>query len=147
MIVAATEPAPPAVSPGVGRRLMAMIYDGLLGLGLNMVFTLAVVLALGNEVAAGSLWFPASLLGVLLLLFGWSWTHGGQTLGMRAWRLRLERSDGTPLDWPAALKHYAASWLVLLPGLLGLWWAWIDRDKRTLQERIADTRTRLIPKG
>ena len=86
-----------------------MIYDGLLGLGLIMVFTLAVVLALGNEVAAGSLWFPASLLGVLLLLFGWSWTHGGQTLGMRAWRLRLERSDGTPLDWPAALKHYAAS--------------------------------------
>ena len=126
---------------------MAMIYDGFLGLGLVFVYTLSVVVALGDEVAAGTLWFPVTLIALLFGFFGWCWTHGGQTLGMRAWRLKLINANGSPLDWVAALKHYAVCWLALLPALLGLWWVWLDSHGRTLQERMAGTRTVLLPKN
>lgn len=61
-------------------------------------------------------------LGLLILgyvFFGGFWTHGGQTIGMRTWRMRVVRLDGAPLDWYRALLRYLAMlipWLLLLLG-------------------------------
>ena len=35
-----------------------------------------------------------------------SWTRGGQTIGMRAWRLRVVGADGLPVAWPRALLRF-----------------------------------------
>ena len=126
---------------------MAMLYDSLLSLGLAFVFTLLVVIASGGAaVGAGSSWLPVGLLALLFAFFGWCWTHGGQTLGMRAWRLRLLRRDGKPLAWSDAAKRYSVSWLVLLPAGLGLWWALLDREGLSLQDRLSGTQLTLLPK-
>lgn len=90
------------------RRLAAAVYDGLLLLALWMVaLLLDVVLRdlIGLEREWHALRAYVFLIG--FVFFGWFWTHGGQTLGMRAWRLRLRRPDGGVPRWTSALARYA----------------------------------------
>jgi uncharacterized RDD family membrane protein YckC len=109
------------------RRLAAAVYDGLLLIALWMACTVLVVLArsvLHRSGVAPPAFMQALYFFVGLGFFGWFWTHGGQTLGMRVWRLRVQRPDGAPLRWPIAALRYAAMllcWaLVLTPALLQL---------------------------
>ena len=75
-----------------------------------------------NDLARTRLAFQLLLFVIGLGFFGYSWTHGGQTLGMRVWRLRVRRGDGAALRWPIAGLRYAVmllTWFaVLLPALL-----------------------------
>ncbi len=108
------------------RRLFASVYDGIVLLGLNMAALLLEMLVRENLLgAAKNASFQKGLLFVVGLgFFGWFWVHGGQTLGMRAWRLQVRRLDGAALRWPIVLVRYSvmlATWLaVLMPSLLGI---------------------------
>ncbi len=96
------------VSAPLWRRFAAAVYDGLLLLGIWMA-TLLLSLPLRNlpGMQAGSPWLRALMFVVGLVFFGWFWTRGGQTLGMRAWRLQVRRELGEPLRWPVAAARYA----------------------------------------
>ena len=50
--------------------------------------------------------------------FIWFWSHGGQTLAMKTWRIRLESDTGHPVPIMRAGVRYLLSWLWVLPGLL-----------------------------
>jgi uncharacterized RDD family membrane protein YckC len=116
-----TESLPPAP---LWRRLLAAVYDGLLLLALWMVTVLfdAVLRAIaGAPRNWGTL--QICVFVVWLGFFGWFWTHGGQTLGMRVWRLRVVRDDGAPLNWISAAVRYAAMlliWGIVLTPLIAL---------------------------
>lgn len=108
-------PLPPAP---LWRRIAAAAYDGLLLIALWMV-ALLIDLLIRDLLGAPRDWVALRvyLFGVGLLFFGWFWTHGGQTLGMRVWRLRLERDDGRALSWVSAMSRFAvmlAVWSVIL---------------------------------
>jgi uncharacterized RDD family membrane protein YckC len=127
----------------VWRRFAAFCYDLLLVAALVFCFTLAVLAARrGAAVPPGSWWFPASLLGVAMVFFCGFWVHGGQTLGMRAWRIRVVRDDGSSLGWPRAMARFAAGFVGALPLGLGLWWSAFDVKKRGWHDRW--TRTRVV---
>ena len=81
------------------RRLGAMVYDGLLLVALWFVATAIWLPFTGGEAIPYPGLLRVWLLAVSFVFFGWFWTHGGQTLGLRAWRLRVERADGAPLTW------------------------------------------------
>ena len=131
-------PRPPA---GLARRLAAILYDWLLLTGLLFVTTLLLVLLRGGTaISPASWWFNAILLSISFLFFGWFWTHGGQTLGMRAWKIRVERFNGDSLDWSDALRRYLAAWLLLLPPGLGFVWGWFDHDRLCWHDRLSATR-------
>jgi len=107
------------------RRLMASVYDGLLLLGLWMSTALInVLIRQALHLDDGSRAPQVLFFLVGLVFFGWFWTHGGQTLGMRAWRLRVQRCDGNALRWPIAIIRYSvmlASWLAVpAPFVLGM---------------------------
>jgi uncharacterized RDD family membrane protein YckC len=70
------------------------------------------------------------------------WVHGGQTVGMRAWRIRVVRDDGSPLGWPRAAARFCAGVVAALPLGLGLWWSAFDEHKRGWHDRW--TRTRVV---
>jgi uncharacterized RDD family membrane protein YckC len=130
-----------AIAAPLARRLAAICYDALLLAAILFLFTLAVVaLRGGRAVDAGTVWFGLSLVAVAFLFFGWFWTHGGQTLGMRAWRIRLIRPDARPIGWRQALLRFVAAWLAALPLGLGLWWSWLDADRRCWHDRLSGTR-------
>jgi len=124
-------------------RLLAGLYDLLPLLGL---WFFAGAIALG--VAGGSLESHQDLRKVLtqiLLLafsagyFVISWTRGGQTIGMRAWRLRVTRANGKRLDWPRALLRFGVAAISFGALGLGLLWALIDPQKRTWHDLAAGT--------
>lgn len=125
------------------RRLAALCYDLLLLAALVLSFTLLVVaVRLGRPVPPGTWWFPVCLLTVVALFFSGFWAHGGQTLGMRAWRIRVVREDGSALKWPRAAGRFALGLVAAAPAGLGLWWSLLDERKRGWHDRW--TRTRVI---
>ncbi len=69
-----------------------------------------------------------------------SWLRGGQTLAMKAWRIRV--MDITPRK--ALLRFLYA--LVLVPTGISILWAFFDRDRQFLHDRLAGTRLVLLPK-
>jgi len=140
----AASDAPPdvVVEPaGVVRRLAAFGYDLLLLAALLFMFTLCLFpLTGGRAIEPGTLWYRASLAAIVVLFFTGFWVRGGQTLGMKAWRLRLVARDGGPVRWPSALARFAASLVSLAPAGLGFWWAAIDPQRRAWHDRLSKTR-------
>jgi uncharacterized RDD family membrane protein YckC len=127
----------------VWRRLAAFCYDLLLLTALLFCFTLAVLtVRLGAAVPPGSWWFPLCLVGVAMVFFCGFWAHGGQTVGMRAWRIRVVCDDGSPLGWPRAAARFVAALVAAVPGGLGLWWSAFDSQKRGWHD--CWTRTRVV---
>mgnify|MGYP002144833566 FL=1 len=104
---------------------------------------------------------------VLGVYFCWFWTHSGQTLAMKTWRIRVIGRDGKPVGWRRALARYLLAWgwflpglavarvigaqgwmLLLLPALNFALWAMaalLDRDRQCLHDRLAGTRVVLKP--
>lgn len=107
------------------RRLAAIVYDSLLLSGVLFVATgLALALAvlvLGSEAVrthnplTGNPFLSTYLFLVCFFFYGGFWTHGGQTLGMRAWRLRVQQRNGHDITWWQALLRFLVAGLWLLP--------------------------------
>ncbi|MEO8223327.1 MAG: RDD family protein [Gammaproteobacteria bacterium] len=132
---------------GVFRRLAAGGYDALLLGAVWMAATLIIVaLRNGAPVPAGEPAYQLLLATTAGLYFVTSWLRGGQTLGMRAWRLKVEQESGRPLDIRTGLLRFAAGVLSLVPAGLGLFWLWVDRDGLTWHDRLAGTRVIVLPR-
>lgn len=118
-----------------------MLYDTLLLFGLWFVAT-ALLLAFrqGAAVRPGQWGYSLYLLGVSYVFFGWFWTHGGQTLGMRAWKLRLCAANGGPVSWRQAGLRFTTALLSLGLFGLGFCWALLDREKRCWHDWASNTR-------
>lgn len=140
-------------SAGVLRRLGAMFYDFLSLLAVMMVITAVLLPLTGGEAITSDrfgAWeyaYRALLLGILIAFFGVFWTRRGQTLGMVAWRLRLEREDGSLLSWGDVLKRLAAAAVSLILALAGYLWIWVDRDGLAWPDRWTRTRVVVLPKN
>ncbi len=147
----------PRPSPLLVRRLLSLFYDFWPSLALWMLVAVPFVL-LDVAVNGGDTHHniaPYSLLGWLLWLCCWvasglyatfSWRLGGQTLGMRPWRLQLRAAGGQVPTRAMLWKRYAMGTLSLLCGGLGFWWALFDRDRLTWHDRFSGTRLVRIPK-
>lgn len=133
---------PPTTEPAtLLRRLAALAYDSLVLAAVLMGFTLIVVLLRGGDaVPPGTWWFEISVLAVTAVFFAGFWVHGGQTVGMRAWRLKLVSTDGGPVGWGRALLRFAGAWLSLAPAGLGYWWCLFDSERRCWHDRLSHTR-------
>ena len=147
---------PPLGRPLIGWRLLSLLYDALpaaaLWMLVGMLFAAGYTMA-GHDARENIT--PFSLLQWLAwlscwLVTGayavWSWRRGGQTLGMRPWRLRVTGADGLPAQRAALVKRYAVGTVSLLLGGLGFWWAWIDRERLTWHDRLSGTRLHREPK-
>lgn len=149
----ASSPAPPAL---VGWRLLALLYDSLPVLALWFVVAAVFVLLFGlsghaprENIAPFSAWQWALWLCCAVLTGVYavrSWQRGGQTLGMRPWRLQVSGSDGRPAPASALWLRYAVGALSLLALGAGFWWAWIDSDHLTWHDRASGTRLRRLPR-
>ena len=137
-----------APTAGVLRRVAAGCYDALLLGALWMAATLVIVAVRGGEpVPAGQPGYQLLLLLIAALFFVTSWLRGGQTLGMRAWRLRVERASGEPLNARTGVLRFVGGLLSVAAGGVGLLWLWVDRDELTWHDRLAGTRVVVLPKA
>jgi uncharacterized RDD family membrane protein YckC len=130
----------PVSKPGFFRRLAATFYDLLLLIAVLFVAT-AILLPLngGEAFTNQQFFFPVYLLLVSFLFYAWFWTHGGQTLGLRAWKIRALTFDMKPISWKQALLRFIAaipSW-----GFFGLGFLWIliDKNQRSWHDHLSKT--------
>jgi len=132
--------------PGLVRRLGALFYDAVLLLGILFFATAALFSVFGAEaVQSHVLTYRAYLLGVVYLFFAWFWTREGQTLGMRAWKIRVCREDGGAVGWKTASFRFVAALISLALFGFGFYWALWDPDKCCWHDRL--THTRLVRVG
>lgn len=117
--------ANPSASSRVGepvsllRRLGSMLYDGLLLVAAWMLLGLLYAVLIPDGHAS------VRILQLMQLLMAWGflvffWTRAGQTLGMRAWHIRLRQGDGAPIRLGRATLRFLvalAQWLFLLLGI------------------------------
>ena len=133
-------------SAGFGRRLAALIYDALLVAALLMVFTFAALLFTHGAAvipATAGVWayvYRAGLILVIAAYYVINWLRSGQTLGMRAWRLRTVSESGKTLALKAAALRMVFGVLAWAPAALGVLWLYLDPDHLALHDRLSRTR-------
>jgi len=161
----------PAETPGLARRLASLFYELVSAFAIAFAGSWAFFLASGGRGASG---WPRHLLQLFLAAciagyFLWCWRRGGQTLAMRAWRIRLVAPGFARAPWGAALLRLAAGASFALAGLAALalahegrsaWlagaslalaalpfaWALFDPERQFLHDRLAGTRLVLLPR-
>ena len=137
----------PMKTSGLARRLGAIFYDSLLVLALMFLGTLPfVALRDGEPVESGNLLHQLTLFLIGYLFFIGYWSRYGHTLGMQAWRLKLETADGGKPGLIASSIRFFAAILSLLPAGLGFWWQLWDKDGLAWHDRLSGTRLIHYPK-
>ena len=117
----------------------SMVYEAILLFAVAFLAAWVFFFASGGRdaTAGGMRYLLQSFIGLFFAAyFLWSWLRGGQTLAMKAWRIRL--IDITPAS--ALLRLILAA--ILVPTGISLIWALFDRDRQFLHDRLA--RTRLV---
>ncbi len=159
-------------SPGFIKRLLLVVYDGLLMIAAVILTSFVLMALLFTVSPEGYLYTMVSrpelsrpmleltdhgrnLSGALLaanlfitsfIFYGWFWTHGGQTLGMRAWNLYLIKPDGKFIDWKIAFIRYlyaAVSWLSFG---LGFTWILLSKQNQSWHDTLTNTKIVFVPK-
>ena len=127
----------------LGWRLFALVYDFFPALALWIAASGLMLLVRGGvpvEPGSAASWLEFALLwavtgGYALL----SWHRGGQTLGMRPWRLKVLRADGRRAGLRALALRYAVATLSLAAAGLGFLWALVDHERRTWHDLASGT--------
>lgn len=111
-------PVSDLTAPPLVRRLACFLYEGVLLFGVVMIAGyLYSSLTQQRHALQGQHGLQAFLFVVLGIYFVWFWSHGGQTVAMKTWHIRLVTADGRPVgEWRAAAR-YLLSWLWFLPAL------------------------------
>ncbi|OAN19067.1 hypothetical protein A3K86_01460 [Photobacterium jeanii] len=152
---------PTKVYAGVLRRLGAWLYDLLIVVAILMLaggIAMAVVASLqylgvvdtsgyqdvgeylGKHPIAGIL-YPGYLTVVIVAFYAYFWCQSGQTLGMRAWKLRVQNADGSNIGFTQALIRMATSAFGL-----GNFIALFGKDKKAFQDLMAECEVIVLPK-
>ena len=140
---------------GFGRRLASWVYDALACIAIIMVSEvlfltlLQIPLALDllvkpeemdvSQFIADTPWLSLFhqfyLVACGVFFFAYFWGKGGQTIGMRAWRLKVQNLDGSPINKKQAVIRAVTAFL----GLGNLVVLLDFKNKRALQDYIAGT--------
>ncbi len=127
--------------PGFWRRMLALAYEFLLLLGVWFIAAFLFHLIFRDTSAEYFRpLFQFYLLCVGGIYFIWFWTHGGQTLAMQTWKLRLVSANGGKVTMQQAMVRYIFAVIGISFLGFGLLWALFNRDRQFLHDKLAGTR-------
>lgn len=128
-------------APGFWKRLASMLYESLLLAALLFIAALIFVVIIRDPlVPTIKPLFQGYLLAVMAGYFTWFWLHGGQTLAMKTWRIKVASEDGGPINPRQAMLRFLVAAVTIPLGGIGIFWALIDRERQFLYDRVAGTR-------
>jgi uncharacterized RDD family membrane protein YckC len=145
-------------SANLFRRIMAMLYDAFLLLGISFAYGV-IVLLIRKLVGDDTMQAPSNALQVIIviglwfcyaLFYVWCWRKTGQTLGMKSWRLQVRSQDQ---NHHQQLPDWKECWLrcLLAPlsmAILGIGYLWclVDKQGDCLHDIYSNTKVVLLPK-
>ncbi len=133
------------MSVTLSRRFAAIFYDSLLLLSVLFISTLVILPLITNQaIESSNIVYKFYLLIISYLYYFWQWQHGGQTLGMKSWKIKLiSLNNNAPQSYQLTLRFLAAivSWSLFGFGYI---WYLFDKDKLTLHDRLSATKLILI---
>ena len=128
-------------SMGLLRRFGAIFYDALLLFA--TLFFASLPIAVPLNITTEHPWYPYFVIYIHIisfLFFGWFWTHGGQTLGLKTWKARLISTSGNSVTWKQALLRYIASLFCWLSLGIGFLWCFTNRERLAWNDILSKTR-------
>jgi len=131
----------------VWKHFAAFLYDIFPVAGIFIMTSLVVlVVRQGVEVERFSPWFTVLLLSELVLYYVYSWKVGGQTLGMRAWKIKIipNNSNQNQLTWNQALLRFLIGLLSTVLIGLGVFWKIFSASKKSWMDLISLSETQYI---
>ena len=134
---------PDCRSVSLARLFAAILYDFLLLI--TFLFFASFVLVIPLKIhPEHSLFivYQGYLLVLSFIFYAWCWTHGGQTLGMRAWKFKVVCTDGLQVSWSTAFVRFTVAMISWVPLGLGYFWTLFDAQSRTWHDIVS--RTRLV---
>ncbi|MDR0233741.1 MAG: RDD family protein [Zoogloeaceae bacterium] len=139
---------PSLTPPTFIRCLSAMLYEALLLIGVIAIGVILphILLPVFAKVVTPAWVQRLHFVALLALYFVWFWVHGGQTLAMRTWKIRVIDKSGAPLRPMQALFRYLAAWFSLFCLGIGFFWRFVDPEKQFLHDRLAGSRLILTPR-
>ena len=151
--------SPAIATASLWRRLAAIGYDTLLVIAIAMLITfidLKIKIWLFDipdsqpaVLAEPAYWNWLNWLVVLSVttsFFVFCWKQGGRTLGMQAWRLRVQQANGSNITTQQALKRLGGAIISLACGGLGYMWILYDKENRSWHDIWSGTQIILLPK-
>jgi len=139
----AFQPAP------LSKRLMALLYDSFILMALSMVYSATVTAAMaagGNSDLSTDYfpmqdgpWFSLGWLAMLITFYWFFWMHGGQTVGMRAWQLKIISSRKHALSHKQCLIRICAGPVSLGLAGMGYFWCLFNQNKAAWHDLVSDT--------
>lgn len=140
------------------RRLAALLYDAFLVAAIWMLLGYLVQFIFGpesNQVVEGRvLTDPLQdavlfclMLGSSATFYCYFWMSRGQTLGMLAWRLKVQDHHGDIVTLRQALLRFALAWPAFLCAGLGYLWLYLDKNGDALHDRLSGTEVVLVPRS
>jgi len=142
---------------GLLRRLAALLYDSFLIGALWMLLGFLLQLLVGpdtNTLVNGQVQtdpiLDLVLFSAMVLscssFYVWFWCQSGQTLGMMAWRIKVQKYDGKLISIKQAMLRFILAWPTFLFFGLGYLWLLVDKNHDALHDKLSRTRVILLPK-
>jgi len=129
----------------LAKRLAALIYDLLVMIGLLFCVSAAWIGFNGGQAVSGP-FYNTSLFLTVFLFNAYFWTRSGQTIGMMAWRLRVQTVNGYTLSWTQSLIRFFSAILSIACVGLGYWVMLLNDEHLTWHDRFSGTRVVVLPK-
>lgn len=140
----ATDSSPAPLLP----RLAVLVYESLLVTAVVFIASFMILPLVGE---LDTRWqrhlFQAYILVVVFAYFAAFWLRSGQTLAMKTWRIRLVDRTGGTISFRQAALRFVLALAGLLAAGFGFWWAFFDRDRQFLHDRLAGTRLIRVPRA
>ncbi len=132
------------------RRMLILLYDAIVVMALWFASTgLWLPANRGEAITFGHPLWPFYIFSLIIVWWFYlalSWRRGGQTLGMRAWRVQLQTGTGQVISWPVTVIRFAVAIGGTLPAGLGQLWSLFRPDRAAWQDLASDSRLIVLPK-
>jgi uncharacterized RDD family membrane protein YckC len=128
---------------------LAFIYDVLILAALSLLLSAVFTGIAGENFYQHAFWrslFQLLWVSMVAGYYALSWQKSGQTIGMRAWRLRVIRRDGASLTNMDAFTRLAAATLNAFLLNLG-WLGYLTQSGLSLTDKLSATRIERIAKN
>ena len=127
------------------RRIIVMLYDSILLIAVLFFSSLPIIIPF--KITTDHALYPLYIIyiyAVAYLFFAWSWTHGGQTLGLKTWKIKLISASGEEVTWKESFLRYIGSLVCWLSCGIGFLWCYTNKERLAWNDIISHTRLKKL---